>query len=733
MAATSIQLGPADMNHSARKTTAELWRWGALMGAAAFVVKLIVLLQLRDHPLLQPLGELDTAYYVALGQRIAQDGVLAPIGAFFVSPLYVYFLAAVFAAGGTLFAAQLIQIALGATAVGLLFATARHWFGARAAGIAAGLATLTAVFTFNEVVILQSALDPFLVSCVLYALTRTVAGGGLWAFAAAGVWSGLLALNRPNALVFAIAAAAAVFAFQWQRSAGDGQHRGSGRWHARLYRPAVLVASLLAVLLLNAARNYAVSGDFVLIASHGGLNLYIGNHDRADGTYTPVPSITPSIAGQAGDSRRVAESSAGRSLSPAEVSAYFTRRAIEWATAHPADALRLTIRKIGILLNRVDVPLNYSYAFYASEPSSFLRVLVVGPWLLLPFGVIGLFWPALRVNRSGYWVWAMFVPVYGAAVVLFFVTDRYRMPLLVPLCAAAGAALLRFVDLARTGRFRSLVIPATAVTVAAGVAFANLGLDNGKGSEQTRKAVWLIEQGSFDEARRYVEEIAPRHSHPGVLRFRVGQALLDARRHADAATVLAEAMAIDGPRPAIRLALGEALLMAGRSREAAGHLAAAYDSGFDIHVAAPLLIRALVLSGRADDAVRRLAQVPSAVATGNAAADLALDFGTLALEHGAVADAIRWLRIAVERAPERAEAHEKLGLAHLLGGDPPGALPHLERARHIDPGSASAHLNLAVLYAELGRYAEARAAVTEALRLDPAEPRAKDLLRALPQ
>ena len=66
-------------------------------------------------------------------------------------------------------------------------------------------------------------------------------------------------------------------------------------------------------------------------------------------------------------------------------------------------------------------------------------------------------------------------------------------------------------------------------------------------------------------------------------------------------------------------------------------------------------------------------------------------------------EAIRWLSIAVERAPNRAEAHEKLGLAMFLRGDPQTALPHLERARSLDPASASAHLNLAVLYAELER------------------------------
>ena len=54
------------------------------------------------------------------------------------------------------------------------------------------------------------------------------------------------------------------------------------------------------------------------------------------------------------------------------------------------------------------------------------------------------------------------------------------------------------------------------------------------------------------------------------------------------------------------------------------------------------------------------------------------------------------------------------------------------RAR-LDPGSASAHLNLAAIYAELGRFAEARSQALEALRLDPTETRAVGLLKALPK
>jgi tetratricopeptide (TPR) repeat protein len=717
----------------AQPTAASLRREVAAIGAVALVVKLVVLMQLANHPLLQPHGELDTAYYIELSRRVASEGVLGPVGAFVVSPLYVYFLAAVFKAGLSVFAAQLIQTALGAAAVALSFATARHWFGERAAYVAAVLAMLTGLFTFNEVLILQSSLDPFLVSSALYALTRTTAGGGILSFAASGTCLGLLSLNRPNALVFAVAAAVGVAVGQWRNPSAQPEGGARRRQPHGLGRAAVLTAFLALVLGVNSARNYAVSGDLVVIASHGGLNLYIGNHERADGTYTPVPGITPSIAGQAIDSRRVAESTMGRSLSPGEVSSYFAWRAVDWATGHPSDAFRLTIRKVAILLNAVDVPLNYSLAFYAREPGSLLRLLAVGPWVLLPLGLLGLLWSDLRVNRRGYWIWAMFVPVYGVTVVVFFVADRYRMPMFVPLGAAAGAALVRLFDLARARRFAALGWPAASLAALTLLVFANLGLDNGLGGEQTRRAVLLVEQGAIDEARRYVAQIAPAHSHPGVLQFRVGQAMSDAGRYAEAVALFEDAIAADGPQPAIRLALGEAHMKRGAIPEAIGHLEAALDQGFRVEVAGALLVRALVLAGRGDAAARRLPGIPDSVAWGPSAGDVALDFGTVALEHGAAHEAIRWMRIAVASSPDRAEAHEKLGLAVFLGGDARNAVPSLERACELDPGSASAHLNLAAVYAALGRFAEARRLANDARRLDPAEPRVAALLEALPR
>jgi len=92
--------------------------------AAVFAVKLLVLLQLRDHPLLQANAGLDTTVYTTLASKVlAGNTSLAP-GLYFVSPLYIYFLAAVLTMSDSLASARLVQIALGTAAVWLIFVCA---------------------------------------------------------------------------------------------------------------------------------------------------------------------------------------------------------------------------------------------------------------------------------------------------------------------------------------------------------------------------------------------------------------------------------------------------------------------------------------------------------------------------------------------------------------------------------------------------------------------------------
>src|SRR5258708_34848523 len=95
--------------------------------------------------------------------------------------------------------------------------------------------------------------------------------------------------------------------------------------------------------------------------------------------------------------------------------------------------------------------LSYRYSFYARDASTLLALLFVRPWLLLPLGLVGLalgtVWPLREAapdrdaRKAEYLIWLSFAPAYAVSVAIFFAAERYRLPLLVPLCVGAGAAL----------------------------------------------------------------------------------------------------------------------------------------------------------------------------------------------------------------------------------------------------------------------------------------------------
>src|SRR6185436_16555732 len=123
------------------------------------------------HPLLQPDTGLDTTAYVDLAKRVAAGDLGLGPGLYPLSPLYIYFLAAIDAVTKSLTAARVIQAALGTVAVALTFAIARRWFSPRSAWLAAFLSAMTGIFTFYEGLLLQTALDPFLAALALWLLS----------------------------------------------------------------------------------------------------------------------------------------------------------------------------------------------------------------------------------------------------------------------------------------------------------------------------------------------------------------------------------------------------------------------------------------------------------------------------------------------------------------------------------------------------------------------------------
>jgi tetratricopeptide (TPR) repeat protein len=92
-------------------------------------------------------------------------------------------------------------------------------------------------------------------------------------------------------------------------------------------------------------------------------------------------------------------------------------------------------RKTGLLLNGYEIPLNYNYDFFRSR-SVFFSLPWPGFALVFSLAASGLF--LSFCNRRTPWPAVLFLAAVALGTVLFFVTSRYRMPLVPPLLLLAG-------------------------------------------------------------------------------------------------------------------------------------------------------------------------------------------------------------------------------------------------------------------------------------------------------
>jgi tetratricopeptide (TPR) repeat protein len=243
-----------------------------------------------------------------------------------------------------------------------------------------------------------------------------------------GTAAGLLALNRENAILLIPVVAV---------------------WCATnaVRRRAVLLAvtcGVAAILLPVALRNVAVGHEFHLTTSQFGPNLFIGNNDQANGTYVPLHKGHGNAAFEQRDATELAEHALGRTLRPRDVSAYWRDRAVDWIREHPERSLQLVGRKALLLINTTETAdTEDPYTYADASPVLRLTIAVVNFGVLAPLAALGVF--VTRNEWRKNWVIYIWVPVYLAGMLPFFVLDRYRYPVvpLLAICAGAGVGHLR--------------------------------------------------------------------------------------------------------------------------------------------------------------------------------------------------------------------------------------------------------------------------------------------------
>ncbi len=607
---------------------------GAIFGLA-LAVRLLHLWQVSAAPFFG-LKIVDAAVYDAWARRIAAGDWIGE-GVFYQAPLYPYFLGAVYGlVGDGALQLLILQSLIGASACVLLAGAGARFFSERA-GIVAGL--LLAFYVpavFFDTLVQKSVLDLFLVCLLLRILSGVSDAPGRASLLGAGAVLGTLVLTRENALILV---PAILF---WLCVRGDLRPR------IRLELVAALLVGLGAVLAPVALRNLVVGGEFHLTTSQLGPNLYIGNNAEATGTYEPLVWGRGHPDFERIDATRMAEEALGRTLSPAEVSRYWTARAVDYATGDPLGWLGLMSRKFALAWNATeaaDAEDPYTYA----EWSLPLRW---GGWLfhfgvLAPLAFAGM-WISWR-ERSRHWLLYLLLFSYLGTVVLFFVFARYRFPMVPVLALFAGAGLVAAPDFvaAANWRGRALLLTATA-----GVAvFCNWPLadrDQLRAFTHHNFGLALKAQGRTQEAifehRRSVA------LNPGLALFhnKLGHVLFRAGDHEEAAGEFRAAVALDASYTEAHYNLGTALAERGDFENASAAFREAIRLQPDHPKAHYNLANALLAQDRWEAAALGFQE---AIRIDPASAPALYNLGLLRARQGRLEEARQWLEAALAASP----------------------------------------------------------------------------------
>lgn len=460
----------------------------------ALSIRIVYLYQIKDAVFFQVLlGDGQT--YEAWAQQIGQD--FWGKQAFFQAPLYPYFLAAIYALfGHDLVAVRVSQMLLGSCAC-LLLARAVSSFFSKRIGLWSGL--LLAVYgpaLFFDGIVQKASLDLFLTTLLLFFLGQVEERDHRRSPALAGVVLGCLALTRENALIWAPCLIIWFALRQPSTALRDSLRR-------RILPFGLGMALALAPVAL---RNFAISGQFFLTTSQFGQNFYIGNNPEADGTYQSLRFGGGGAEAERKDSIELAEAALGRKLNAAEVSRYWSQRALSFMAQQPGRSLGLLVKKWFLVWNARELPDSDEPLVYADE--SWLlsgASLLFSFATLCPLALAGA-WLTLR-DRRRLLLWHALALSLAASTALFFVFARYRyplVPLLIPFAVLAGLEL--------AGRLRAhqyLQALRLAPAIAAGIAITHLGvlpLEHPRATAYYDVAVSLERLERWDEAKASYRE-----------------------------------------------------------------------------------------------------------------------------------------------------------------------------------------------------------------------------------
>ncbi len=562
-----------------------------LIALVALAVRVAYIVEVRAHPLMTTTTG-DSQVYDIRAVEIAGGQWVAGDVFFHSSPAYPYILGVIYAIFGQSYTAvRLIQSLFGVGSCLLLWSIARTLFGAKQGIIAGLLAALYVPFIFFDAEILMITYVIFFALLSVWFLLRYQESEKLWFALAAGAAIGVSALGKPNMLLFVPAAAIWLWWF----------FRGSDRARAAVQAAGLVIVGTMVIIAPMTVMNAIAADDFVLTSSNGGINFWIGNNHGADGTFL-VPQAMRVDLYQS--SKMAAQVALGRELKPSEVSSYWFGEGMKFVTSQPGAELRLLGRKCLLFWNGYEIPNHYDLNYFRQES----KVLGLDPFLfswIVPFGFLGMY--ASRRHWRKYMVLYAFGLAYLASLLPFFVTSRYRLPIVPVMIVFCAHALWWIWERVRAREKRGWIGPAIVLAIA--LVVVNLPLvDFSLGPQYAIIGQVYRDAGQYEEAARYYRLAIEESPEFDLAHNSLGSVLSRLGRHYEAERMLLRALEINPNLASAHSNLGLVYMQTDRMAEAKESLLRATQEDPDLKPAWDNLARLGIMTQDPFTAVAALEQ-----------------------------------------------------------------------------------------------------------------------------
>ncbi|MFA6109625.1 MAG: tetratricopeptide repeat protein [Candidatus Latescibacterota bacterium] len=666
------------------------------LSLGALVLRVIYVLESQANPFFSA-PVVDAQAFLDQARQIAQGNWIGGAEPFWQPPLYPYFLALLCALTPEQFlflAIRLVQAVMGTASCVLVYLLARRAADRRVGRAAALLMAAYGPLIYYDGELLAVPLEILLNLLLLVLLTMATEDDRPGQWIASGAVAGLAAITRPNVLLFLV-----LYAL-WQagvRRAKPGALRG----RTLLNRALLLGLPLALIIGAVTVRNYLVGGDLVAISSNGGVNFYLGNNAQYDSTV----AIHPGHHWE----NLVGEPLQAGCTTPSQCSGYFYRKAFAFIGSAPGEYAALLLKKTWLFWSGPEIKRNQSM-YYAREHSRLLSLLLWDRVVSFPFGLVGpLSLLGLGLTRGMGTPRASILRLYAlgytASVVLFFVTARYRAPVVPVLLIFAAWALSALVQRVRDRSYR---YPATAVAV---LLVLLVGLNQGSAARPEDDAQLYHDLGEvhlrkadYPRAIEFLSRALQLESDYPSAHHNLAVAYLEQQRYDQAILHAREALRSQPMNLDTRSVLAQALAGSGQPREARAELQQVLRRNPSLQPAGYHYGRLLLRQGQPAEALPYLL---AASQWQSGSYWIQYELGQAFQGTGQLDRALEQFRRAEVLDPSRPEAANAAGAMLLLGGQPQQARACFDRALQRDPGNPEALTNLGFLSLKEGRFRQA--------------------------